>query len=60
MATTRAPDITCDQCRFWDDGNVTEYSSAGKCRIRAKEGGRPWPMTHADDWCGEGERKCDA
>lgn len=48
---------TCATCRFWQPA---KHGKLGQCRTRSpvvvvagEIAGTRWPMTAADDWCGE-------
>lgn len=52
----------CDKCQYWhaNDGQMLGY-----CRLNApipdngNYGSSIWPMTHADDWCGQFIKKLE-
>lgn len=54
---------TCEHCKWWD-GRVFEWERAHgqipiqswPCR-RKSPGDKGWPLTQADQWCGDFERK---
>lgn len=48
---------TCNTCRFWERA---KHGKLGQCRTRSpvvvvagESAFTRWPMTAADDWCGE-------
>lgn len=49
--------ITCDACRYWQETDGKAEPAVGECRRYAPPPGdgltAMWPMTDADDWCGE-------
>jgi len=56
--------MMCEDCRFWDDGGSGAAGwklGHGMCRRNAPAVTRQWntgvlwPLTKADDWCGEFE-----
>lgn len=53
----------CSNCRFWrarKDHKDHKYDKDGRCHRGRPEHGKPWPMTCADDWCGEYEPAAEA
>lgn len=42
--------VTCGACAFW---HMTD--TYGFCRRRPPDLTEAWPITHQNDWCGEGE-----
>lgn len=60
--------MNCASCDFWmfhgDKARVIVTADRGECRrhspIRIKRGDnedfREWPVTYADDWCGDYQR----
>lgn len=68
------PDYSCEQCRFWDFEELRDNHQMGFCRRYAprpkhyfphiprlvnRKMETIWPMTYADDGCGEFEKGND-
>jgi hypothetical protein len=45
-------DETCANCRFWRPVKDQDGHKLGLCR-RFPPAYEGWPMTNAEDWCGE-------
>ena len=59
---------TCGSCRFWlsiwklKSGDSDKKSSRGTCHRHAPQSSalsQSWPVTQADEWCGEYEPQKD-
>lgn len=53
-------EITCSNCRYWDNSSSSSLTDAetGKCRrsspgFDSRTGIAVWPFTEETDWCGE-------
>lgn len=62
MAGVLGEDLTCGNCRFWEEGAPSVAKDWGECRRglphHDEHGDRgTWPVTHGDEWCGWHERK---
>lgn len=54
---------TCATCRFWVQWNTT--ISEGRCKAKTPipspdDSSAWWPISQADDWCGEHQPRDDA
>lgn len=46
------PTIACSRCRYWQQVGEEDGERLGVCR-RLPPSYEGWPMTRAEDWCGE-------
>jgi hypothetical protein len=48
--------FTCAKCSYWDSSEGALNTETGVCRRHAPTNGgiAAWPITEADDFCGEG------